>query len=311
MITEIVSYKKFGRCLRISNGKLEAYITVDVGPRLIKFNCEGMENMMFNDDELQRFVDVSSSFGEGAKWRTYGGHRMWVSPEEMPLTYYPDCNPVDYSVEEADGKTTVTFVPPLQRLTDLQHKWVVTVEEGKSQLILDHYLTNKGKETVNKGIWGITVTDINGIAVLKQPERNTALLPDRLVAFWPYTRMNDERILLGEKYIAVQQDPADTQVPAKIGYTNVEGRLYCFNKGQAMSIGYTPDYENGAYPDFNVSTEIYTNKAILEIETLGHIGNIAPDETVTHREVWSVVPCDEKPALEEESIDKAMKKIFG
>ena len=48
MITEIVSYKKFGRCLRISNGKLEAYITVDVGPRLIKFNCVGMENMMFN-----------------------------------------------------------------------------------------------------------------------------------------------------------------------------------------------------------------------------------------------------------------------
>ncbi len=309
MINEIVNYKEFGRCIRLDNGKIEAYLTLDVGPRLIKFNCSGMENLLFNDAE--RGVDVSSLFGEGVKWRTYGGHRMWVSPEEMPRTYYPDCTPVQYEISEEEGRTKVTLIPEPQRINDLQHKWVVTMGEDDTTLTLDHYLTNVGKETVKKGIWGITVTDVNGIAVLKQPERFTALLPDRQIVFWPYTRMNDERIMLGEKYIAVQQDPADTQVPAKIGYTNKEGRLFCFNKGQAMNISYTPDYENGEYPDFNVSTEIYTNKAILEIETLGHIGNILPGETVTHREVWGVVPCDLKPALNEKEIDEAMTKVFA
>ena len=309
MINEIVSFKEYGRCLRLDNGKIEAMFTLDVGPRLIKFNCSGKENMLFND--ITRCVDVSSLFGEGVKWHTYGGHRMWVSPEEMPKTYYPDCEKVELDIKEEDGKVIATLTPPPQRINNLQHKWVVTMSENEDNLQLDHYLTNVGNETVKKGIWGITVTDKNGIAVLRQPERKTALLPDRQIVFWPYTRMNDERIMLGEKFIAVQQDPADTQVPAKIGYTNMEGKLYCFNYGQAMSISYTPDYENGEYPDFNVSTEVYTNKAILEIESLGHIGNILPGQTVSHTETWQVVPCDFKPTLNEDEIEKAMEKAFG
>lgn len=309
MITEVVNYKDFGKCLRLDNGRIEAYITLDVGPRIIKFNASGFENLMFND--ASRCVDVSSVFGEGEKWHTYGGHRTWISPEEMPRTYYPDNSPVKYEIENYDGKVKVLLTPPPQRVTNMQLRLLVTMAEEGNTLKIDHYLKNIGKETVRKGIWGITVTDVGGIAVLRQPERNVALLPDRQVVFWPYTRMNDERILLGEKYIAVQQDPADTQVPAKIGYTNFEGKLYCFNKGQAMSISYDSDYSKGEYPDFGVSSEIYTNKAILEIESLGHIGNILPGKTVFHTETWTVCPCNLKPGLNEEEIDRAMKKVFG
>lgn len=309
MIVEVVEYKDFGKCLRLDNGKIEAYLTLDVGPRIIKFNASGCENLMFNDST--RSVDVSSVFGEGERWHTYGGHRMWISPEEMPKTYYPDHEEVKYEVENYDGKVKVLLTPPPQRITNMQLQLLVTMSEDGSAMRVDHYLKNIGKETVKRGIWGITVTDVNGIAVLRQPERHTALLPDRQIVFWPYTRMNDERILLGEKYIAVQQDPDDAQVPAKIGYTNFEGKLYCFNKGQAMSISYDSDYSKGEYPDFGVSSEIYTNKAILEIESLGHIGNILPGNTVHHAEEWFVTPCDVKPSLNEEEIDAAMKKVFG
>lgn len=310
MITEIVSYKKFGKCLRLDNGKIEAYVTLDVGPRIIKFNCSGKENMLFNDDPLERFVDVSAGFGEGKKWYTFGGHRMWVSPEEMPKTYYPDQDPVEYEIKETENGVVVTLTPPAQKVNDLQHKWVITMGDD-TPMTLDHYLTNVGNETVRKAIWGITVTDKNGIAVLKQPEHKVALLPNRQVVVWPYTRMNDERLLFGEKYIAVQQDPADTQVPCKIGYTNFEGALYCFNYGQAMKIEYDSDYTKGEYPDFNVSSEIYTNKAILEIETIGHLADMLPNSTIMHREVWNVVPCDIKPTLDEKQIDLAMEKAFG
>jgi len=309
MITEIVNYKDFGKCLRLDNGKIEAYLTLDVGPRIIKFNASGCENLMFNDST--RCVDVSSVFGEGEKWHTYGGHRTWISPEEMPKTYYPDNQPVEYDIENFNGTVTVLLTPPCQKVTNMQIVIRVTIAEDGDTMKVTHYLKNNGKEAVKRSIWGMTVTDINGIAVLKQPERHTALLPDRQVVFWPYTRMNDERILLGEKYIAVQQDPADTQVPAKIGYTNFEGKLYCFNKGQAMSISYDSDYTKGEYPDFGVSSEIYTNKAILEIESLGHIGNILPGSTVHHIEEWFVTPCDVKPGLNEDEIDAAMTKVFG
>ena len=198
MITEVVEYKKFGKCLRLDNGKVEMYVTLDVGPRIIKFNASGCENMLFNDNEIEKFVDVSSVFGEGKKWRTYGGHRMWISPEEMPKTYYPDDEPVEYNVENIDGKVKVLITPPPQKVTEMQEQYLITMGNDNTVKV-DHYLKNLGKETVKKGIWGITVTDINGIAVMKQPESNNALLPNRQVVFWPYTKMNDERILLGEK----------------------------------------------------------------------------------------------------------------
>lgn len=311
MITEIVNYKKFGKCIRLDNGSIEAYFTIDVGPRLIKFNCTDCTNMLFNDDPLERFVDVSAGFGEGKKWYTFGGHRMWISPEEMPKTYYPDQDPVEYDIKETENEVIVTLIAPVQKVTNLQQKWVVTMGKQGNELILDHYLTNAGSETVRKAIWGITVTDKNGIAVLREPENFAALLPNRQLALWPYTKLNDDRLLFGEKYIAVQQDPADTQVPAKIGYTNFEGKLYCFNYGQAMTISYDSDYTKGEYPDYGVSSEIYTNKAILEIESLGRLENIGAGETITHREVWSAVKCDYKPSLNEQSIGFAMEKAFG
>ncbi len=302
MKTEIVTYKKFGRCMRLSNEKIEAYVTVDIGPRIIKFNCIGMDNMLFNDDNIEKEVDVSSLFGEGAKWRTYGGHRMWVTPENMPETYYPDCEPVEYEI----GENSVMFTPKPQRVNNVQHKLEVGFADDK--LTVKHYLTNLDDKVRFGGIWGITVTDRDGIAIMKQPERNNALLPDRNLVFWPYTKMNDERILLGEDYIAVQHDR--NMGPAKIGFNNFEGRLYCFNHGQLMTKSYTPDYENGTYPDFGVSSEIYTNSDILEVETLGHIGDIKKGETVTHTEVWTVAPCECKPNLNEKEIGKALN-IMG
>jgi len=301
MNTEIVSYKKFGKCVRIFDDNVEAYVTVDIGPRIIKFNCIGMENMFFNDNEIERELDVSSLFGEGAKWHTYGGHRMWVTPEAMPETYYPDCEPVEYEI----GENSVTFTPPAQRENNVQHKLEVGLQDGK--LTVKHYLTNPDDKTRVGGIWGITVTDRDGIAIMKQPARNTALLPDRKLIFWPYTKMNDERLLLGEDFIAVKQDRK--LGPAKIGFNNFEGRIYCFNYDQLMTKSYTPDYENGAYPDFGVSSEIYTNQDILEVETLGHIGEIKKGETVTHTEVWTVAPCDVKPSLCEKEIADALAKM--
>ena len=36
-VKEISSFKDYGRCVSISNGVIEAYVTVDLGPRIIKF----------------------------------------------------------------------------------------------------------------------------------------------------------------------------------------------------------------------------------------------------------------------------------
>lgn len=302
MQSDIILYKKFGRCLKITDGKTEAYVTLDIGPRIIKFNAVGKENLLYNDDEIKGEQDVSSLFGEGKKWHTYGGHRFWTSPEKFPDTYYPDNDKVEYEIK--DGK--VILMPNEQIKNNVRHRLEVSFDKD-GNFVVEHFLTNTGKVKKYCGIWGITVTDKNGIAIIKQPEKNDSLLPNRRVAFWPYTKMNDKRLLLGDKYIAIQQNPDDVS-PAKFGFDNSFGVITLFNKEQKMTISYKPDYENGVYPDFNVSTETYLNGNILELETLGHISYVEPNQTVTHTETWNVVPSKYKPSLDENSIESVFEK---
>ena len=64
-----VKYKNFGKCLAISNDYMEVFVTVDIGPRIIKCNLKGRENMMFEDVERNFSNDVSSMFGEDKTWK--------------------------------------------------------------------------------------------------------------------------------------------------------------------------------------------------------------------------------------------------
>ena len=97
------SYKDYGKCLRITNGVIEAFITLDLGPRIIRFGFVGGQNIMcdarkeFNPKSDKVYTDF---FGNGKKWENFGGHRIWLSPESYPETYTPDDKPVDYEITQ-------------------------------------------------------------------------------------------------------------------------------------------------------------------------------------------------------------------
>ena len=46
------------------------------------------------------------------------------------------------------------------------------------------------------------------------------------------------------------------------------------------------------YPDYGVSFETYTDKGILEIETLGVLKDVQPNEKVEHIEHWELKKAD-------------------
>ena len=98
LVYEEISYKKFGRCMKISNGLLEIIATLDVGPRIISFRRLTGENVFWedvNDEGNLSGNQVDDIFFKGATWHAYGGHRLWKSPEDYS-TYYPDNNPVQF-----------------------------------------------------------------------------------------------------------------------------------------------------------------------------------------------------------------------
>ena len=76
-------YKNYGKCICLENGKIRLIATVEVGPRIIFFGfCNG-ENVLFEDID-RNFYILNRNYGV---WYAYGGHRLWLAPEEIPETY--------------------------------------------------------------------------------------------------------------------------------------------------------------------------------------------------------------------------------
>ena len=293
-----VEYGKFGKCLSISNGAMEIYVTVDIGPRIIKCNLNGCENLMFNDGDRTFSQDVSDAFGEGKTWYIYGGHRMWISPENLPLTYYPDNEKVLYT-PITNG---AAFKPSQQKVNDVQHEIEIVMDDEKPEIKLTHKLTNKGDKPFSGAIWALSVMDKNGVAIIPQPREDTGLLGNRVLALWAYTDMTDKRVFWGDKYIALKQIPG-MERKFKLGINNTSGWVAYLNYGQALVKSYSPNHPDGTYPDFGVSTEVFTNHRFLEAETLSELCEIQPEQTITHVENWKLVGGVDKPLFTNESLE--------
>ena len=113
-----VSYKNYGKCVCVANEVMELYVTVDLGPRIIKCNLLNKENMLFEDIDRTMKNDVSDIFGESKTFYNYGGRRLWFAPESM-RTYYPDNEKVVYTIDA----TGVTLIPPQQSVNELQYSF--------------------------------------------------------------------------------------------------------------------------------------------------------------------------------------------
>ena len=52
--TKIIDYKDYGRCLSITNGIVDLAVTLDIGPRIIRYGFVGGANIMLDDKSLLR-----------------------------------------------------------------------------------------------------------------------------------------------------------------------------------------------------------------------------------------------------------------
>ena len=117
-----VKYGEWGNCIRLSDGVNELFATLDFGPRIIRFSAIGKDNMFFEDKDdnfnAESMKEESGKYYGTDKgvWHIRGGHRLWVSPEYVSPTYYPDNAPVSYEQIE----TGIILTPPPQKENGLQ-----------------------------------------------------------------------------------------------------------------------------------------------------------------------------------------------
>jgi hypothetical protein len=171
---------------------------------------------------------------------------------------------------------------------------------GRAAIRLTHHLCNDGSKLVKLAPWAITMFPLGGTAILPQPIGNKdpqGLLNNRILAFWPYTHLRDERLVLRDDYILIRAKPA--LPPIKIGYYNPHGWLAYWRDGYLFRKCF--DVQTGAiFPDSGCNAETFCNDHFVELESLGRLTKLKPGERISHTETWELFDTINVPFLTDE-----------
>jgi len=291
-IKEKENYLDYGKVLSISNGKIEVMVTLDLGPRIIYFGTIGGQNIMCDDRAFfgtKTDEKYQNYFGKDTSWENLGGHRIWLSPESYPETYSPDNYKVSYEITN----TGAIFKPKAEIANGVQKELEIVMDEDKAELQNIMRVTNISNENKEFSIWGLSVSAVGGTLVLPMNTNDTGLLSNRIISVWPYTDLSDDRIYFGKKYVTLRQDKVSPS-PIKLGFDINGGTIFYVLGNQVFTKSYETLHPTAKYPDGGCSFETYNCEGFIELESLGELKVVRPNETSTLTENWKLSdkPCD-------------------
>jgi hypothetical protein len=259
-------------CIPLENKSLRLEIARSIGPRILGLSFKKGPNLLA---ELPGFTTLRP---DGKAYVFYGGHRLWLSPEDPILSYGLDDRPVEIIPSENGLKIT----KPTEVDSGIEKTIQVALPDQSPKVIITHQLKNCSSILVKCAPWAITQFRTGGTAILPMNKADTGFLPNRNLVLWPYTDLGNRNIQFGRQYLIVN---AAMESPFKVGFANPVGWLayWLENTLFVKSAGYNP---KTVYPDFGCSSECYCNDQFVELETLGPLQEIQPGDSIQHVETW-------------------------
>jgi hypothetical protein len=274
-----------GAALKLATRALELVVTTDCGPRVTSLrSTAGKAGNLF----LELPADEQRYHG----FYLRGGHRLWHSPEDIVRSYQPDDAPLAVK-PLAKG---IALTQPVEGETGLQKGMKIELL-GERTVKVTHTLTNRGLWAVEVAPWALTMLRPGGTGVLPlKPKGDHAkgdLLPTYALVPWTFTDLSLPVWQMRRNFIGI--DVAQATYAQKLGITNYPGWSAYWCAGTTF-VKYSPVIRGANYPDLGSAFEVFTNGAVIELETLGQLAKLAPGKTTTHVEFWTVLDGLPKPS---------------
>lgn len=290
-MTELKSteYAGWKNCLLIRRNHLQLIVTLDVGPRVISLRL---------DDGPNLFKEFEHELGktQGDEFMLFGGHRLWHAPEVIPRTYSPDFDPVAH---DWDGES-LTLTQVTEPGTGIQKEIELRFESGHCVRVR-HRMTNHNAWAIELAPWSMSMMAAGGRAIIPQEDFRSHpehLYPARTLTLWHFTRMNDPRVRWGDRFIELREDSAVEQ-KIKFGLLNKQGWSAYWNNGY-LFVKTFACRAGARYADMGCNFETFTMPGFLELETLGPLTRLEPEQSVIHDELWYCWKCPGLPEGERE-----------
>ncbi|MDC0677688.1 hypothetical protein [Sorangium atrum] len=281
---EIIPYGGWKRAARLVCGDTELVVTLDIGPRIMRYGVIGGPN------ELSEIPEDMGATG-GTKYRFYGGHRLWIGPEDEQRTLQPDNDPVEH--REENGALVLRTAPDRY---GMQKEVRIAADAAAGRFVIDHAIENHSAYAVEFAPWSLSVMAAGGECLFPQapfvphPDR---VLPARPLVLWSYTDMAEPRWTWGKRVIRLRQVAGKD--PQKVGALVSQGYAAYANHGNVFLKRF-PFIEGARYPDMGCNFETFTNADMLEVESLGPLQHVEPGARVEHREAWYLIKGAQPPA---------------
>lgn len=283
MIEEI-NYHGWKRNLLMRRNGIELVITLEVGPRLIRYGFVGGQNV---------FKEYAGQIGKSGEttWCIRGGHRFWTAPE-AEHSYDVDNIPVTYDVL---GDDSIRITSPATQY-GYQKTLLVSMNDNGG-VSIEHILKNTTNKPLNITPWSLSVMAAGGTAIIPQPpfhphpderpagtEKNMEdFLPNRNITLWPYTSLSDPRFTLGNSYWQIRQSTEHGATKLGLKLPNI---WVAYQLNDSVFCKKTPYIPGAYYPDNGVNFELFSNREMLELECLAPMEPLGPGASRSLVENW-------------------------
>ena len=275
-----VRYDAWGNCLRLSNGFIEAIVTIDYGPRVVSFRLTDRENVFF-EDSADRFTvsgpEMDSHYGTGAVFHRRGGHLGSIAPIRVPESFFPDNSSVLYTIRP-DG---VSLISPREKSDGIKYSTEILMGDGASDIMIVHGIKNTSHERKKLSVWSSTALRAGGLEVIPQSFGDTQpMQPNRILALWPGTTLTDPRLFAGERYLTIRQDP-EMEKEFILGVNNITGWAAYVLPDTTLIKRYVHD-ETSCYPNHDCSYRTRVSGCFAELDSFSPIYLVEPGEGIRH-----------------------------
>jgi hypothetical protein len=294
-----IPYHNWPHCIELENGYIRLVVTTDAGPRIIYCGAAGSDFNLFHE-----FPEQQGKTGS-AEWMSYGGHRLWHSPQEGYRPNQPDNDPVPYEIKD----NALILNCPEEKATKVQKEIRISLLQGEPLVRVRHRIYNRGLWPVKLAAWALSVMRAGGTEILPVPQEDTWFMPNYAICCWPWTRLNDRRFSFGEQYMILRHDPAEERW-FKIGYRNTEG-WGAYLAGGFMFLKIAFPIKGKEYPDYGSTFETFADNNFVELETLGPLSLLEPGGYTEHTEDWHVFKDIPLPSTEAEIGEQVTRRIRG
>ena len=262
----------------VENEHFQMECLVNAGPRIVRLIPAWMGENIFIEAPG---AAIRTDLGE---YHYFGGHRLWTAPKSVAWSYNPD----DHGVSLKESQEGIKLVGSVDTKTQIRKTFSIQMSPNRPFIMIKHKIENHGNEILRLAPCAITMLRPMSTVLLPQQTGTVdkeGFLPNRNFSLWSYSRWDDPRLSFGHEFIKLKSD--DTKRAFKLGYFDSPGWLgYIFDDVFFVKrFGVRRDEE---YPDSGCNAEVYITDRLVELESIGALVDLKPQESIVHTETWEV-----------------------